>query len=68
MKKPTREEHFERCGRKRRYRTEADALQAAGLLGLESERTAYACDLCGRWHLASVNPGRGRAPTVKKRI
>ena len=41
------------CTRKRRYRTQADALDAALILGLARERKAYLCPLCGQWHLAS---------------
>jgi hypothetical protein len=44
------------CTRKRRYRTQGDALDAAMVLGLERRRTAYRCPLCGHWHLAST-PG-----------
>lgn len=58
MKKPTREEKRERCTRKRRYRSQADALEAAMLAGVERYRTAYHCPLCQHWHLAST--GRGR--------
>jgi hypothetical protein len=42
------------CTRKRRYRTQADALDAARLAGVERGRTAYLCPLCGNWHLASA--------------
>ena len=54
MKKPTREEQKHRCSRKRRYRTQGDALDAALLAGVERQRTAYQCQLCGHWHLASA--------------
>jgi hypothetical protein len=54
MKKPTREERERMCVRKRRYRTQADALDAAAVLGLERQRKAYHCALCRQWHLASV--------------
>ena len=54
MKKPTAEERRHRCTRKRRYRTQGDALDAALLAGVERERTAYRCPLCGHWHLAST--------------
>ncbi|ACB73453.1 hypothetical protein [Opitutus terrae] len=54
MKKPTSEEKRRMCTRKRRYRTQADALDAALLLGLQRERTAYRCPLCGCWHLATA--------------
>ncbi|HUJ42651.1 MAG TPA: hypothetical protein VLW52_03480 [Opitutaceae bacterium] len=53
MKKPTREERHRMCLRKRRYRTQADALDAARLLGLERCRQAYRCPLCHHWHLTS---------------
>lgn len=53
MKKPLREERWRMCTRKRRYRTQADALVAASLLGLERQRKAYQCPICGQWHLAS---------------
>ncbi len=56
MKKPTRDERRHRCERKRRYRTQGDALEAAMLVGVERQRTAYHCPLCGFWHLAS-KPG-----------
>lgn len=59
MKKPTREEKKSRCGSKRRYRSQGDALDAAALLGLERQRTAYLCPLCTRWHLASGHARRG---------
>lgn len=54
MKKPTSEEKRRMCTRKRRYRTQADALDAALILGLQRERTAYLCPVCGRWHLATA--------------
>ena len=54
MKKPTAEERKLRCTRKRRYRTQGDALDAALLAGVERQRTAYRCTLCGLWHLASL--------------
>lgn len=49
------------CGRKRRYRTQGDALDAALLAGVERERTAYVCRYCGQWHLASRDPADPRA-------
>lgn len=52
--KPTAEQRRRMCTRKRRYRTQADALDAARLLGIERGRKAYLCPLCGRWHLASA--------------
>ena len=54
MKKPTEEQRKRMCTRKRRYRTQADALDAVRILGVERGRTAYLCPLCGRWHLASA--------------
>lgn len=53
MKKPTAEERKRRCTGKRRYRTQGDALDAALLVGVERQRQAYRCTLCGMWHLAS---------------
>jgi len=53
MKKPTADERHQACGRKRRYRSQGDALDAALLAGVERERTAYRCPHCGQWHLAS---------------
>jgi hypothetical protein len=55
MKKPTREEQWRMCTRKRRYKTQADALDAAALLGLERQRTPYRCPICGHWHLSTSN-------------
>ncbi len=60
MKQPTRDERDRMCTRKRRYRTQADALDAASLVGFARERTAYRCPLCGFWHLTSSS--RGRSP------
>jgi hypothetical protein len=57
MKRPTPEDRRQACSRKRRYRTQGDALDAAMLAGVERGRTAYQCPLCGRWHLAT-RPGR----------
>jgi hypothetical protein len=53
MKKPTREEERRMCTRKRRYRTQGDALDAARLAGVERQRKAYQCPLCRQWHLCS---------------
>ena len=53
MKKPTHGERHHACARKRRYRTQGDALDAASLVGVERQRTAYRCALCGQWHLAT---------------
>jgi hypothetical protein len=41
------------CTRKRRYRTEADALDAAQMVGVERQRKAYRCPCCNTWHLTS---------------
>jgi hypothetical protein len=54
MKKPTPEMKRRSCTRKRRYRTQGDALDAALLAGVERQRTAYLCPICRHWHLASV--------------
>lgn len=54
MKKPTADERRQRCSRKRRYRSQGDALDAAVCAGVARERTAYRCPLCGFWHLASA--------------
>jgi hypothetical protein len=59
MKRPTRDERHYACARKRRYRSQADALDAALLAGVERGRIAYRCELCGQWHLAT-KPARGR--------
>jgi len=53
MKRPTTDERRQRCTRKRRYRSQGDALDAAVVAGVGRERTAYRCPLCGAWHLAS---------------
>jgi hypothetical protein len=52
-KKPTAEERRQRCVRKRRYRTQGDALDAAALAGVERQRTTYLCPICSHWHLAA---------------
>jgi len=54
MKKPTANERKHRCSRKRRYRSQGDALDAARLLGIERQRKAYICPLCGQWHLTTA--------------
>lgn len=54
MKKPTAEERRRMCVRKRRYRTQADALDAALVAGVERRREAYLCPHCRHWHLASA--------------
>jgi hypothetical protein len=43
-----------RCTRKRRYRSQGDALDAALLAGVERQRKAYVCPVCGCWHLTTV--------------
>lgn len=53
MKKPTREEQWRMCTRKRRYKSQADALDAVALLGLERQRKPYLCPICRHWHLSS---------------
>ena len=53
MKKPTQEARQRMCTRKRKYRTQGDALDAALLAGVERERIAYLCPLCRHWHLTS---------------
>jgi hypothetical protein len=53
MKKPTKEERQRMCTRKRRFRGQGDALDAALLAGVERRRKAYLCPLCGQWHLTS---------------
>jgi hypothetical protein len=53
MKKPTPDLKQRMCTGKRRYRTQGDALDAAMLVGVERQRTAYRCKICGHWHLAS---------------
>lgn len=41
------------CTGKRRYRSQGDALDAAACAGVERQRQAYQCRLCGHWHLTS---------------
>ena len=53
MKKPTQEERQRMCTRKRRYRTQADALDAALLAGVARHRQAYLCPICKHWHPSS---------------
>jgi len=53
MKKPTKEERQRMCTRKRKFRSQGDALDAAILAGVERRRKAYLCPLCGQWHLTS---------------
>jgi len=60
VKEPTRQERQLRCFRKRRYRTQGDALDAALVAGVERERRAYLCPDCRMWHLTSVEAGSPR--------
>lgn len=53
MKKPTDEQRKSMCTGKRRYRTQGDALDAALCAGVERQRAAYRCRVCGHWHLTS---------------
>ena len=41
------------CTRKRKFRSQGDALDAALLAGVERRRKAYLCPLCRQWHLTS---------------
>lgn len=52
--KPTQEQRLRMCTRKRRYRSQGDALDAAMLLGVERQRSAYLCRICGQWHLTTA--------------
>jgi hypothetical protein len=54
MKQPTPHERSLRCFRKRRYRTQGDALDAAMVAGVERQRKAYQCPYCRMWHLTTV--------------
>jgi hypothetical protein len=54
LKEPTREERQLRCFRKRRYRSQGDALDAALVAGVERQRKAYQCPYCKQWHLTTV--------------
>jgi hypothetical protein len=54
MKRPAQREPKLRCRGKRRYRSQGDALDAAMLAGVERQRRAYVCPLCGHWHLTSA--------------
>ncbi len=53
MKPPSPETRKRMCTSKRRYRTQGDALDAAAIAGVERQRSAYRCQLCGFWHLTS---------------
>jgi hypothetical protein len=46
------------CTRKRRYRSQGDALEAAMIQGVERARTSYRCRICGQWHLATKDASR----------
>ena len=41
------------CTRKRKFRSQGDALDAALVAGVEWRRKAYLCPVCGQWHLTS---------------
>jgi hypothetical protein len=49
-----REERQRMCTRKRRYRSQGDALDAAMFVGAERSRQAYLCPICQHWHLTST--------------
>jgi len=53
MKKPSPETRRRMCTGKRRYRSQGDALDAALVAGVERQRSAYRCALCGHWHLTT---------------
>ncbi len=53
MKKLPPDTRKRMCTGKRRYRTQGDALDAALCAGVERQRAAYRCALCGHWHLTS---------------
>jgi hypothetical protein len=57
MKTPSPRDRELRCFRKRRYRSQGDALDAAMVAGVERQRRAYLCTYCGHWHLTTA-PGR----------
>ncbi|MES2876447.1 MAG: hypothetical protein V4678_03165 [Patescibacteria group bacterium] len=45
------------CERKRRFKSEKQALEAiehAGLLDMSLQLSAYLCPYCGSWHLSSI--------------
>lgn len=54
VKTPPREIRDRMCTGKRRYRTPGDALDAALLAGVERQRSAYRCKVCGHWHLTTT--------------
>jgi hypothetical protein len=54
LKEPTRTDRQLRCFRKRRYRTQGDALDAALCAGVERQRKAYLCPFCRLWHLTTL--------------
>jgi len=53
MKKPTQDQRTRMCTRKRRYRSQGDALDAAMVVGVERRRKAYLCPICQHWHLST---------------
>jgi hypothetical protein len=57
VKEPSREERQLRCFRKRRYRSQGDALDAALVAGVERQRKAYLCPYCKLWHLTTIDSG-----------
>ncbi len=59
MKGFAEEAHHRACGRKRRYRSQGDALDAALFAGVERERAAYRCPYCGQWHLTTRDRSEG---------
>ncbi len=61
MKRLPRDLVQKMCTGKRRYASAGEALQAAALLGLERQRQAYVCAVCGHWHLSTRRqPGSPR--------
>jgi len=54
VKVPRKEERELRCFRKRRYRSQGDALDAAMVAGVERHRKAYLCPHCRLWHLTTA--------------
>jgi len=56
VKEPRKDERELRCFRKRRYRTQGDALDAAMVAGVERQRKAYLCPHCRLWHLTTASP------------
>jgi len=58
VKEPTKTERQLRCFRKRRYRSQGDALDAAMIAGVERQRRAYLCQYCKMWHLTTTEGER----------